>query len=364
MRARRRGRRRRPARARARRRARAAGADRHGQPRRQPARPRRARSRRADDGGGGQARPLHGRGRRRALPRRRVRLRRPPAGHGRHARRRDLPPRAQQLERRGRAAPACCATRSRARRRRSRWSASRAARRLAAAVRAAPLGRVRRPAPPTPRRARRRRPARRSLDRRGDGARHGAARARRRYRASACSPSSPTSRAGSPASQERAGGFALCSHAALAREPRAGGRLRAPRRARPARASGRGRADAPWAAGTYTHLCWGPAELRFAEQIHESEHALRASLVPLYRALRDRGGAAGEELEALLRGDGPTGARSRRRPAWWPSSRSWGSSASTGTCRPSRSWTPGAPRSSDPRPTGPRRSDTRTAADG
>jgi single-stranded-DNA-specific exonuclease len=61
------------------------------------------------------------------------------------------------------------------------------------------------------------------------------------------------------------------------------------------------------AAGTYTHVCWGPAELRFAQQIHESEHALRASLVPLYRALRDRGGAAGEELEALLRGDAPHG---------------------------------------------------------
>ena len=58
-------------------------------------------------------------------------------------------------------------------------------------------------------------------------------------------------------------------------------------------------------AGTFAHLCWGAAELRFAEQIHESEHGLRAALVPLYRALRDRGGAAGEELEALLRGDGP-----------------------------------------------------------
>jgi single-stranded-DNA-specific exonuclease len=61
------------------------------------------------------------------------------------------------------------------------------------------------------------------------------------------------------------------------------------------------------AAATYTHVCWGPAELRFAVQIHESEHALRASLVPLYRVLRDRGGAAGEELEALLRGDAAHG---------------------------------------------------------
>ena len=31
---------------------------------------------------------------------------------------------------------------------------------------------------------------------------------------------------------------------------------------------------------------------------------MRAALVPLYRALRGRGGAAGEELAALLRGDG------------------------------------------------------------
>ncbi len=103
----------------------------------------------------------------------------------------------------------------------------------------------------------------------------------------------------------RAGGFALCSHASLARvpgladafehlvvldppvHPHEDARLRA------------------GASGTVTHLCWGAAELRFAMQIHESEHGLRAALVPFYRALRDRGGAAGEELEALLRGDGP-----------------------------------------------------------
>jgi single-stranded-DNA-specific exonuclease len=56
-----------------------------------------------------------------------------------------------------------------------------------------------------------------------------------------------------------------------------------------------------------THLAWGPAELRFAEQVHEREYGLRPSLVALYRALRDRGRAAGEELERLLRGDGPHG---------------------------------------------------------
>ncbi|HEX3802690.1 MAG TPA: single-stranded-DNA-specific exonuclease RecJ [Solirubrobacteraceae bacterium] len=53
----------------------------------------------------------------------------------------------------------------------------------------------------------------------------------------------------------------------------------------------------------YTHLAWGEAELRFAQQMHEQEYALRASLVALYRALKGRAGVAGEELEHLLRGD-------------------------------------------------------------
>ena len=61
----------------------------------------------------------------------------------------------------------------------------------------------------------------------------------------------------------------------------------------------------------YTHLAWGEAELRFAEQMHEQEYGLRASLVALYRALRERGRVAGEELEHLLRGDG-SHARSAR----------------------------------------------------
>jgi single-stranded-DNA-specific exonuclease len=61
----------------------------------------------------------------------------------------------------------------------------------------------------------------------------------------------------------------------------------------------------------YTHLAWGEAELRFGQQMHEQEYALRASLVALYRALRERGRVAGEELEHLLRGDA-THARSAR----------------------------------------------------
>ncbi len=92
------------------------------------------------------------------------------------------------------------------------------------------------------------------------------------------------------------GGFALCSHAALAHDPSLAGAdthvvmLDPP--AGPIRPH-----------GCKTHLAWGQPELRFAEQIHEREYALRAPLTATYRALRGAGGAAGEELEALLRGD-------------------------------------------------------------
>jgi single-stranded-DNA-specific exonuclease len=92
------------------------------------------------------------------------------------------------------------------------------------------------------------------------------------------------------------GGFELCSHDALERDPALARReqhvvmLDPP--AGPLRPHGR-----------MTHLAWGHPELRFAEQIHEREYGLRASLTATYRALRAAGGAAGEELEALLRGD-------------------------------------------------------------
>jgi single-stranded-DNA-specific exonuclease len=95
------------------------------------------------------------------------------------------------------------------------------------------------------------------------------------------------------------GGFALCSHDALERDPSLAGSqahvvfLDPP--AGPTRKHGK-----------ITHLAWGPAELRFAEQIHERQYDLRTSLTATYRALRDAGGAAGEELEALLRGDPET----------------------------------------------------------
>jgi single-stranded-DNA-specific exonuclease len=61
----------------------------------------------------------------------------------------------------------------------------------------------------------------------------------------------------------------------------------------------------------YALLTWGDAELRFAQQMHELEYGLRASLVALYRALRLRQRVAGEELERLLRGEGPHGRHAR-----------------------------------------------------
>jgi hypothetical protein len=61
----------------------------------------------------------------------------------------------------------------------------------------------------------------------------------------------------------------------------------------------------------FTHLGWGEAELRFAQQMHELEYGLRTSLVTLYRDLRARQRVAGEELERLLRGEGPHGRPAR-----------------------------------------------------
>jgi single-stranded-DNA-specific exonuclease len=92
------------------------------------------------------------------------------------------------------------------------------------------------------------------------------------------------------------GGFELCSHEALERDPglaKAGTHvvlLDPP--AGPVRAHGK-----------MTHLAWGPAELEFAQHVHERQFDLRAELAATYRALRDAGKAASEQLEALLRGD-------------------------------------------------------------
>jgi single-stranded-DNA-specific exonuclease len=107
--------------------------------------------------------------------------------------------------------------------------------------------------------------------------------------------------------QERAGGFVLCSHAALAHDPRLADEFKHVVALDPPAHPDEASCMRHGPAHGWTHLSWGAAELRFAEQIHESEHALRAALVPLYRALRGCSGAAGEELEALLRGDGTHG---------------------------------------------------------
>jgi single-stranded-DNA-specific exonuclease len=103
--------------------------------------------------------------------------------------------------------------------------------------------------------------------------------------------------------QLRLGGFALASYDALERgalsadgyrhvmllDPPSGD-------AQLAHARCGGPGDRAW-------LAWGAAELRFAVHIHEREYGLRDPLAACYRALRDRGGAAGRDLEEILRGE-------------------------------------------------------------
>jgi single-stranded-DNA-specific exonuclease len=107
----------------------------------------------------------------------------------------------------------------------------------------------------------------------------------------------------------RAGGFSLIAYHALERDPSIALRFGQIVALDPP-ASVEHAALLELGAG-FTHLGWGEAELRFAQQMHELEYGLRASLVAFYRALRLRQQVAGEELERLLRGDGPHG-----RPAW------------------------------------------------
>jgi single-stranded-DNA-specific exonuclease len=107
----------------------------------------------------------------------------------------------------------------------------------------------------------------------------------------------------------RRGGFALISHDAMLDEPEIAADYQHIVVLDPA-TSRVGETIARMGDG-YTHLAYGEAELRFAQQIHELEYGLRASLVALYRSLRERGRVAGEELEHLLRGDG-SHARSAR----------------------------------------------------
>jgi single-stranded-DNA-specific exonuclease len=112
-----------------------------------------------------------------------------------------------------------------------------------------------------------------------------------------------------PGLRERVGGFTLAAYAELEADPAT---LRAfshvvaldpPACAAAERALRAGEGIA-W-------LAWGEPELRFAEQMHELEYALRASLVDVFRALRGCGGAADAELERLLRGGGAHGRSAR-----------------------------------------------------
>jgi hypothetical protein len=107
----------------------------------------------------------------------------------------------------------------------------------------------------------------------------------------------------------RAGGFALCSYAALERSPSVAVEAQAIVALDPP--SGVVGARLLRAGSGFTQLAWGEAELRFAEQMHELEFGLRISLGALYRGLRQRGEVAGEELERLLRGDGQYGRPAR-----------------------------------------------------
>ena len=100
----------------------------------------------------------------------------------------------------------------------------------------------------------------------------------------------------------RTGGFALTSYHALERVPElAAGFAHLVALDPPAGAAA---AQALGAGPGYTHLAWGPAELRFAVQMHELEYGLRTWLAALYRTVRSRTRVTGEELERLLRGDG------------------------------------------------------------
>lgn len=99
---------------------------------------------------------------------------------------------------------------------------------------------------------------------------------------------------------ERLGGFSLCSHEALDRDPGLAAPFRhvvlldPPALPRPPALPGAG----------WTHLAWGEAERRFAVRVLEHEAALRDGVADLYRTLRDLGRAQGDGLPAALRGAG------------------------------------------------------------
>ena len=101
----------------------------------------------------------------------------------------------------------------------------------------------------------------------------------------------------------RLGGFAVCSYPALERDPSLADPYPHVFALDPPAHAHLERLLAAGPRGAHAHLGYGQPELRFARNAHEHAHAQRPLLAALYRALRDRGGAAGGELEALLRGD-------------------------------------------------------------
>jgi single-stranded-DNA-specific exonuclease len=113
----------------------------------------------------------------------------------------------------------------------------------------------------------------------------------------------------------RLGGFALACHEALERDVSLAERFRHVVALDPptsAAAHRRAARSAAFAAPSRLYLAWGPAELRFAIHKHQQEYGLRDSLAVCYRALRDRGGADGRELETVLRGGAPSPERAGR----------------------------------------------------
>jgi single-stranded-DNA-specific exonuclease len=107
----------------------------------------------------------------------------------------------------------------------------------------------------------------------------------------------------------RAGGFTLLSFHALERDPELACGFSQLVALDPP--PGPGSRNLLLARDAAIHLAWGEPELRFAQQMHELEYGLRASLVALYRGVMHRQRVAGEELERLLRGDGPHGRPAR-----------------------------------------------------
>jgi single-stranded-DNA-specific exonuclease len=97
----------------------------------------------------------------------------------------------------------------------------------------------------------------------------------------------------------RLGGFSLISYSALARDPEIALAFPSAIALDPALCERDGAIAGE--RGSRTYLAWGAAELRFAAHIHEREYGLRSSLTGCYRALRDRGGVGGRELETVLR---------------------------------------------------------------